>query len=107
MNEEVKKELAQLKEEFNRLKASATIPYEIEQALRTRLIISAVKATVKIDNVTDAAPTAAELNTAFGTAASLGSGFIGILDDNNAETRVWLCVVIGSSWFFEALTKAA
>lgn len=51
-------------------------------------------------------PTDAELDTAFGTAANLPSGAFGIVDDNNAQTAVYFCVVVGSTWWYESLTKA-
>lgn len=60
---------------------------------------------VSTDNVSSP-PTDAQLDSAFGTPATVGEGFIGLIDDNNAETDVWLCVAIGSSWFYEQLTKA-
>lgn len=61
---------------------------------------------VSTDNVSDP-PTAAELNTAFGTPATLGAGFIGVLDDNSDNTDVWLCYTSDTSWFYLQGTKAA
>jgi hypothetical protein len=58
------------------------------------------------DNVDDIEPTDAQLDTAFGTPATVGEGFIGIIDDNNAETRVWLCVAVGSTWWHTRLYLA-
>ena len=50
-------------------------------------------------------PTAAELISAFGSAASqIGKVFI--QDDAGADTTVKLVVSNGSSYFFAALTKA-
>lgn len=57
------------------------------------------------DDVSDP-PTDAELDTAFGQPATLGEGFVGIVDDNNAQTKVWLAVTGGSTWWYEELTKA-
>lgn len=51
-------------------------------------------------------PTDAECDTSFGTPAEVGEGFAGLIDDNNAETAVYLCVAVGSSWWYETLTKA-
>jgi hypothetical protein len=59
---------------------------------------------VNTANVTT--PTAAELVSAFGSAASQ-VGKIFIQDDNNADTTVKLVVSNGSSYYFVALTKAA
>lgn len=59
---------------------------------------------VSADDVTT--PTDAELDSAFGTPATLGNGFIGLLDDNGADANVFLCMTNGTSWWFTALTKA-
>jgi hypothetical protein len=59
---------------------------------------------VNTANVTT--PTAAELVSAFGSAASQ-VGKIFIQDDNNADTTVKIVVSNGSSYYFVALTKAA
>jgi len=66
---------------------------------------SGVRSITATDNVSDP-PTDLELDTAFGTPATVGEGFIGFVDDNNAETTVWLCVAIGSTWWYTELTKA-
>ncbi len=60
---------------------------------------------VSTDDVTDP-PTDAELDSAFGTPATLGAGFVGILDDNSADTDVWLCYTSDTSWFYLQGTKA-
>lgn len=51
-------------------------------------------------------PTDAELDSAFGTPASLGRGFIATLDDNDANTDVWLVYTSDASWFYLQGTKA-
>lgn len=51
-------------------------------------------------------PTDAQLDTAFGTPGTLGEGFVGLVDDNNAEATVWLCAAIGSTWWYTSTTKA-
>ncbi len=60
--------------------------------------------------VTDVAatPTDANLDTAFGQPATLGAGFVGVLDDNDAGTAVYLCFTTGTAgeWFYVAGTKA-
>ena len=58
--------------------------------------------TVNVTNVSNP-PTDAQLDAAFGT---VPAGFIGLLDDNNANTNVWLIGWNGTSWWYEALTKA-
>ena len=51
-------------------------------------------------------PTDAELDTAFGTPASLGRGFIAFVDDAAAETNVYLVGTTATAWWHVALTKA-
>ena len=51
-------------------------------------------------------PTDAQLDTAFGTPAQVGDGFMGLLDDNGAGTAVYLCVARNSAWWYAAMTKA-
>lgn len=63
-----------------------------------------VRTQISTDNVTT--PTDAEIDTAFGTPATVGAGFIGIIDDAGAGTAVYLCVSDGTNWWFESLTKA-
>lgn len=53
------------------------------------------------------APSDAEIETAFGTAAAAGSGFLGLIDDNGAGTNLVLCASDGTNWFYVALTKAS
>ena len=94
-----------LEEENRNLRASATIPYDIEQALRVRLI-DKTKVEYRTTNVSNP-PTEAELTSAFGNSpVQLGSGFIGLVDDAGAETSVWLCLTSGTTWWYESLTKA-
>lgn len=51
-------------------------------------------------------PTSAQLVSAFGSPASLGAGFIGVLDDNSDNTNVYLCYTSDTSWFWLEGTKA-
>lgn len=52
-------------------------------------------------------PTDAELDAAFGTPAQVGDGFVALVDDNDADTTVYLVASNGTSWFFSAaMTKA-
>ena len=51
-------------------------------------------------------PTDAELDTAFGTPAAVGAGFVGVLDDNGAGAAVYLCASDGTNWWHSAMTKA-
>ena len=52
-------------------------------------------------------PTAAQATTAFGSVSELGSGFLGVIDDNDAGTNVYLCYTDGTDWFSATLTKLA
>lgn len=61
--------------------------------------------TVSIANVSNP-PTDAELDTAFGTPAEVGAGFLALVDDNGVDTTVWLVGSSGTSWWYEGLTKA-
>ena len=58
------------------------------------------------DNIAGAEPTDAELDTAFGTPAAQGAGYVGVLDDNGAGTAVFLCASDGTNWWHSAMTKA-
>lgn len=57
------------------------------------------------DDVSDP-PTDAQLDSAFGTPSMIGNGFVGVLDDAGAGTKVWLCVAKNSRWWYEELTAA-
>jgi hypothetical protein len=52
-------------------------------------------------------PTDAQLDTAFGTPATLGAGYIGILDDNSADADVYICFTNDISWWHIKGIKAA
>ncbi len=55
--------------------------------------------------VSGSTPSAAEIVTAFGTAASVGSGFVGILSPS--DTKTFICTSDGTNWYFSAAqTKA-
>lgn len=58
------------------------------------------------DNVTDALPTQAEMVTALG-AANQGTGMIGVIKDNNADTNFFICISNGTSWYALKMTKGA
>lgn len=55
--------------------------------------------------VAGATPTEAEIVSAFGTAATVGAGFVGLLSPG--DTKTFICTTDGTSWYFSAaLTKA-
>ena len=90
-----------LKEEFNKLRSSTTIPFDIDGAFRARLI-DKTKVNYSANSVSNP-PTAAELNTAFGNFATVGQGFIGLV----GSAQIWLCVSTGGAWYYEQLTVAS
>lgn len=59
-----------------------------------------------INNVGDTTPTAAELTTSFGAPATVGSGFVGIVKDADADTNCFIVVSNGTSYFYHKFTKA-
>jgi len=60
---------------------------------------------VSTANVTNP-PTEAEIISAFGTAASVGSGFVGIIDDNGGHANEYLVWSDGSKYFYATGTLA-
>lgn len=65
--------------------------------------INTIQSTADVHNTT---PTDAELDTAFGTPASVGRGFIGTIDDADGDTNFYLAIPSDGSWYFIKLTKA-
>lgn len=59
-----------------------------------------------INNINDTTPTAAELTTSFGAPATVGSGFVGVVKDNDADTNCFVVVSNGTSYFYLKFTKA-
>jgi hypothetical protein len=51
-------------------------------------------------------PTDAELDSEFGTPATVGAGYLALLDDNGGGANVYLVISDGTNWWYEALTKA-
>jgi hypothetical protein len=62
--------------------------------------------TQSIANFSDP-PTDAELDAAFGTPATLGRGFMVLLDDNDADTDGYIVWTSDASWYYIKATKAA
>jgi len=65
-----------------------------------------IRTEMAINNVNDTTPTAAELTTSFGTPAAVGSGFIGIVKDNDTDTNGFLVFSNGTSFYYLKFTKA-
>lgn len=77
-------------------------------AITHRLILpEGVQTKYSTNNVADP-PTDAELDTAFGDPTVVGSGFVGILDDNDLGTDCYICWTTGTAgeWFYVKGTKA-
>lgn len=58
-----------------------------------------------VDDVHDTTPTDAQLDSAFGTPATLGRGFIGTIDDADGDTNFYLCITSDASWYWVKMTK--
>jgi len=89
------------------------MPAELASAVSDGVNTNVVNATAAgvrtkqaINNVNDTTPTAAELTTSFGTPASVGTGFVGIVKDNDADTNCFVVVSNGTSFFYLKFTKA-
>ena len=64
-----------------------------------------IKLVVNTDNVSNP-PTDAELDTAFGTPATLGAGYMALIDDNGAGSNFYIVCSDGTNWWHSAFTKA-
>lgn len=89
------------------------MPAELASAVSDGVNTNVVNATAAgvrtkqaINNVNDTTPTAAELTTSFGAPATVGSGFVGIVKDNDADTNCFVVVSNGTSYFYLKFTKA-
>lgn len=59
-----------------------------------------------VTNITDDTPSDAELVTALGAVAASGRGFIGTVDDNDADTGMYLAISSDATWYYLRLNKA-
>lgn len=59
-----------------------------------------------VNQVTDIAPTKAELTTSFGTPASRGAGFVGTVNDNAGGANMFFVTSDGTDYFWVLTTKA-
>ncbi len=59
-----------------------------------------------VTDVHDTTPTDAELDTAFGTPATVGRAFIGTVDDADGDTNFYICASSDASWYYLKMTKA-
>jgi hypothetical protein len=93
--------------------APDTVSSKIAQSLtNSHIAASDVSATIIATGLTRSTinvsnpPTDAELDAAYGTPATVGSDFFRVVDDNDANTSVYLVHSNGTSWWYAALTKA-
>ncbi len=70
------------------------------------LTFAGMRTKLSTDNTANP-PTKAQLTSAFGSPSTVGSGFIGIIDDNGAHTNEYICWSDGTEWFYATGTKAA
>lgn len=69
--------------------------------------VNGVRTKQSVSNVNDTTPTAAELTTAFGGAASTkGRGWIGTIDDADGDTNGYIVWASDASYYFLKGTKA-
>ena len=73
-----------------------TIPTFTDHGLRTRITNTDVSFP----------PTDAELDSAFGSPATVGAGFLALIDDNGSGLTLWLIASDGTNWWTRSLTKA-
>ena len=65
-----------------------------------------VRTKMAINDVNNTTPTAAELTTSFGAPATVGTGFVGIVKDADADTNCFVVVSNGTSFYYLKFTKA-
>lgn len=65
-----------------------------------------IRTKMAINDVNDTTPTAAQLTTSFGAPATVGTGFVGIVKDADADTNCFIVVSNGVSYFYHKFTKA-
>lgn len=65
-----------------------------------------IRTKMAINNVNDTTPTNAELTTSFGAPATVGSGFIGVVKDNDTDTNGFLVFSNGVTYYYLKFTKA-
>jgi hypothetical protein len=85
------------------LKATGTVAGSTSQA--QSFTAGGILTKQSVANVSNP-PTDAELDSAFGTPATLGRGFVGLVDDNDDDTLSWICWTSDASWYYVLGTKA-
>jgi len=83
----------------------AYLPTPAEKKDLVNLVNKIVEIHYHTDNVSNP-PTDAELDAAFGTPATVGSGFVAILNDAGAGAHVYLVASTGAAWYHVEFTLA-
>lgn len=84
---------------------TSTTALEINENQVVDMTTGGLRTKVSTANVSNP-PTDAELDSAFGTPATVGSGFVAIVNDNNAGTDEYMVWSDGTNWFYATGTKA-
>lgn len=79
----------------------------IDQSVQGNTQFDILRVAQSVANVTEAAPTAAQLTSAFGSPATLGRGFIGTVDDNDGSLASVLCWTTDADWFHVVGVKSS
>lgn len=79
----------------------------IDQSVQGNTQFDVLRVAQSVANVTEAAPTAAQLTSAFGSPATLGRGFIGTVDDNDGSLASVLCWTTDADWFHVVGVKSS
>lgn len=81
------------------------IPVTVNRQLHS--FTQGIRTKVAVDNVHDTVPTSAQCVTAFGAAADVGTGFIGIINDAAGDVNNYVVFSNGTSYYFLQFTKTA
>lgn len=84
------------------LNFASTLPSLFSGIVNCAAGLRTIKSTADVSSP----PTDAELDSAFGSPATVGSGFMAIVDDNNAHTAEYVVWTDGTTWFYVAGTLA-
>lgn len=68
--------------------------------------LAGLKTKVAVNNVNDTTPTLAELTTSFGAPATVGTGFVGLVNDAAGDANNYLVFSNGTSYYYLKFTKA-
>lgn len=69
-------------------------------------LASGVNLKITTGNVHDTTPTKAQITTEFGAPATVGAGFVGVINDAAGSTNFYFVASDGTEWFWTKMTKA-